>query len=64
MMIRFRTRLSLTVSLIVVLAVSGMAVVVISIYAQRTGALFYHAGVQLNLLAQRNIEYGLNLPCV
>ncbi len=62
MMIRFRTRLSLTVSLIVVLAVSGMAVVVISIYAQRTGALFYHAGVQLNLLAQRNIEYGLNLP--
>jgi len=61
-MIRFRTRLSLTVSLLIILAVSGMAVVVISLFAARTGMLYYNAGEQLNRLADVNIEYGLSLP--
>lgn len=62
MMIRFRTRLSVTVSLLIILAVSGMAVVVISLFAARTGMLYYNAGVQLNRLADVNIEHGLSLP--
>lgn len=62
MRIRFRTRLTVTISLLIILAVSGMSVVVVSLYASRTGALYYHAGVQLNQLAERNIGYGLSLP--
>ena len=62
MMIRFRTRLSLTVSLLIILAVSGMAVVVISLFATRTGMLYYDAGEQLNRLADVNIEHDLSLP--
>jgi serine phosphatase RsbU (regulator of sigma subunit) len=62
MMIRFRTRLSLTVSLLIILAVSGMAVVVSSLFAARTGMLYYSAGEQLNHLADVNIEHGLSLP--
>lgn len=62
MRIRFRTRLAVTISLLIAIAVTGMSVVVVSLYASRTGALYYHAGVQLNQLAERNIEYGLSLP--
>ena len=62
MALRFQTRLSLAMSLLIALAISAMAILVLWAATQMILQHFYSMGVTLTKLATRNIEYGVTLP--
>ena len=60
--LRFQTRLSLAVSLLLVATVAVMTVIVISLGLAEMGLNFQKAGADSTIMANRTIEYGLSVP--
>lgn len=62
MALRYRTRLSLTISFLIFLTVAAMTIAVVGILVTNMTLQYRNTGVVLTQLANRNIEYGVSLP--
>jgi serine phosphatase RsbU (regulator of sigma subunit) len=62
MKLRFRTRVSLTISILLFLTIAAMSVLIIAFMVPRVSLHYYRMGERLNNHAVRNIQYGLSLP--
>lgn len=62
MALRFQTRLSIAMSMLIVVAVSAMAVIVLWASISSIAEHYHRFGLTVTKLSTRNIEYGASLP--
>ena len=62
MALRFQTRLSIAMSMLIVVAVSAMALIVLWASISSIAEHYYRFGITITKLSTRNIEYGAALP--
>ena len=62
MALRFRTRLTLTISFLVFLTVAALTLAAVGVFGWNMWQMGYDRGEALNRVAHSNIEYGVSMP--